>query len=310
LRCLIIGGDGTFGAELAATLCSRGHEVVATTRRRARPAVDGSLYLDLAEKLPVLPDVDVAIICAAMARFEDCRRYPELAHRVNVAAPLELARTLTRAGSRVILLSTGAVFDCRSAQVSESATPAPRSHYGRLKAEAEGGLLALGARASVLRLTKVLRPNQGLLSDWIRVLGEGRGIRAFDDHRFAPLTVAHVVDALVALVEKGDGGIYHVSGARDVSYAEAARCLARQIGVSDRLVEALRAADSGLPEDDLTPFTALATTRLGRLTGFVPPEPLEVLQAVYGREIAQAKISSGSQVGSQVVSKLGLEGGS
>ncbi len=303
MRCLIIGGDGTFGAELAGALRSHGHEVIATTRRRALPAVDGSLYLDLAETLAILPEVDVAIICAAMARFEDCRRHPDLAHRVNVAAPLELGRTLTRAGSRVILLSTSAVFDCRTPQVSECEPPRPRSIYGRLKAEAEAGLLALGPRVSVLRLTKVVRPNLGLLSDWIRTLGAGGGIRAFDDHRFAPLTVAHVVDALVALAERGDGGIYHVSGARDVSYAEAGRFLARQIGLSDRLVQALRGVENGLLEDDLTPFTALATTRLSRLTGFVAPDPLDVLQAVYGPEIEQARKMSAPRLAQMSDSK-------
>ncbi|WP_024517845.1 sugar nucleotide-binding protein [Bradyrhizobium sp. Tv2a-2] len=289
MRCLIIGADGTFGAALADSLRQGGHEVIATTRRRHLAIAGGSFYLDLAEELPSMPEADVAVICAAMARFEDCRRYPERAHRVNVAAPLALARSLTEAGARVILLSTGVVFDCKTPHVSESAEPAPRSVYGRLKAEAEACLLDLGSLVSVLRLTKVVRPNAGVLSEWIRHLGEGKIVRAFDDHRFSPLTVAHVVDALVALVERGEGGIYHASGAADVSYAEAARFLARQIGVPSQLVEGVRGVDNGLADGDLTPFTSLATTRLSDLTGFIPPQPLEVLQTVFGREISQAK---------------------
>ncbi len=289
LRCLIIGADGTFGAELAHALRAGGHDVTATTRRHDVPAVDGSLYLDLAERLPVLPAADVAIICAAMSRFEDCRRHPELAYRVNVAAPLELGRSLTQSGARLILLSTSAVFDCRRPHVSECERPMPRSIYGRLKAEAEARLLELGSRVSVLRLTKVVRPKLGIFSDWIGTLGEGRVVRAFDDHRFAPLMVAHVVDALVALAERGDSGVYHVSGAKDVSYAEAARFLARRIGVSGQLVEAVRGLENGISEDDLTPFTSLATARLSKLTGFIPPDPHAVLQAVYGPEIEQAK---------------------
>jgi dTDP-4-dehydrorhamnose reductase len=289
LRCLIVGADGTFGAALARSLRRAGREVIATTRRADLAAADGAFYLDLADKLPSMPETDIAIICAAMSRFEDCRRHPDLAHRVNVTAPLALARSLTQTGARVLLLSTSAVFDCRKPHISESERPMPRSAYGRLKAEAESRLLDLGSPVSVLRLTKVVRPNNGILSEWIRTLGEGKAVRAFDDHRFAPLTVAHVVDALVALVERGEGGIYHVSAAKDVSYADAARFLARQIGVPDRLVEPLRGVENGLSEDDLTPFTSLAMTRLSDLTGFVPPEPLEVLQAAYGRDIDQAR---------------------
>src|ERR1700742_1698616 len=114
MRCLIIGVDGSFGGALSRSLQGLGHEVIGTTRRR-----------DLAAPLPVLPRVDVAVICAAISRLDDCRQHPELAHRVNVAAPLELARTLTKAGARVILLSTSSVFGCLTPHVDESANPMP-----------------------------------------------------------------------------------------------------------------------------------------------------------------------------------------
>jgi dTDP-4-dehydrorhamnose reductase len=287
LRCLIIGADGTFGATLAGSLRRAGHQVLATTRRP--DSAMGAFRLDLAAKLPLMPEADVAVICAAMARFEDCRRYPDLAHRVNVAAPLELGRSLTRAGARVIFLSSSVVFDCRKPHMSENEQPMPASTYGRLKAEAEAGLLDLGSLVSVLRLTKVVRPDVGILSEWIGCLGTGETVRAFEDHRFCPLTVAQVVDAIVALAENGEGGIYHVSGAADVSYADSARFLAQRIGALNDLVEAVRGIENGLAEGDLTPFTSLATGRLSRLTGFVPPEPFDVLQAVYGRKIDEAR---------------------
>jgi dTDP-4-dehydrorhamnose reductase len=298
MRCLIIGVDGSFGGALSRSLQSLGHEVIATTRRRERAG--GHLFLDLAAPLPLPlpPQVDVAIICAAMARLDDCRRYPELAHRVNVAAPLDLARTLTRAGARVILLSTSSVFGCLVPHVEENASPAPRSVYARFKAEAETRLLELGSRIAVLRLTKVVKPNSGLLSDWIRHLGDGRPVRAFDDSRFCPLTVAHVVDAIAAVIQDGQGGVYHLSGAADVSYAEAVKFFAQRIGVATELVEPVHGVDSGLPYEELTPFTSLATSRLSRLNGFVPPEAFEILQDVYAPEIAAARIALATHQGS------------
>lgn len=287
MRCLIVGVDGSFGGALSHTLASLGHEVIATTRRRDHPG--GHLFLDLAAPLPALPRVDVAVICAAMARVEECRRHPELAHRVNVAAPLELGRLLTKAGARVILLSTSAVFGCLAPHVGEDARPMPRSSYGMLKAEAEARLLELGPAISVLRLTKVVKPKAGLLSQWIKDIGAGRTVRAFDDNRFCPIEVGHVVDAVTALIGAGTGGIYHVSGAADLSYAEAAAFLAQRLGAPVDLVEPTHAIDSRLPDADLTPFTSLATERLSRLTGFVPPAPFDVLQDVYGPEMERAR---------------------
>jgi dTDP-4-dehydrorhamnose reductase len=288
MRCLIIGADGSFGGPLSLALGCLGHDVIATTRRRPL-ANDDRLYLDLAETLPDLPKVDVAVICAAMARFEECRRAPELAYRVNVAAPLELSRSLTQAGARVILLSTSAVFDGSNPYVKESEKPLPRSAYGRFKAEAEARLLELGSAVSVLRLTKVLTPGTGLLSQWIARLAEGETVRAFDDHHFCPLRVADVIEAVVALIESKEGGIFHVSGAADVSYFDAARFLARGIGVAEDQVEAVHAVENGLDETELLPFSSLATDRLSQLTGFVRPESFDVLQQVYAREIDAAQ---------------------
>lgn len=296
MRCLIIGVDGSFGGALSRSLQSLGHEVVGTTRRRDR--ADEHLLLDLAAPLPPLPEVDVAVICAAMSRLDDCRRHPELAHRVNVAAPAEITRSLTQAGARVILLSTSSVFGCLTPHMEENANPAPRGAYARLKAEAETRLRELGSQIAVLRLTKVVKPSSGLLSDWIRDLGEGRPVRAFDDSRFCPLTVAHVVDAISTVIECGQDGAFHVSGAADLSYAEAAMFLAQQIGAADDLVGPVHGADSGLlPYEELTPFTSLATGRLSRLSGFVPPEALEVLRDVCGPEIAAARMALAAHEG-------------
>jgi dTDP-4-dehydrorhamnose reductase len=295
MRCLIVGVDGSFGGTLSRSLQSRGHEVVATTRRRER---DGEHpFLDLAAPLPPLPQVDVAVICAAMARLEECRQYPELAHRVNVAAPLDIARTLTQAGARVILLSTSSVFGCLTPHIEESARPGPRSVYARIKAEAEARLLELGSLVSVLRLTKVVKPNAGLLSEWIRHLGEGKAVRAFDDCRFCPLSIADVVGAITAIIEGGQGGVYHLSGAVDVGYAEAAIFFAQRIGLPNNLIQPMHGVDSGLPEAELTPFTSLSCGRLTRLTGFVPPEPLDVLQEVYGPEIEAARQTLAAHAG-------------
>jgi dTDP-4-dehydrorhamnose reductase len=288
MRCLIIGADGSFGGPLSLALGRLGHEVIATTRRRANVSSD-CIYLDLAETPPELPGADVAVICAAMARFDECRRAPELAYRVNVAAPFELSRSLMQARARVILLSTSAVFDGGKPYVCESDRPMPRSAYGRLKAEAEARLLEFGPALSVLRLTKVLKPRTGLLSQWIARLGEGESVSAFDDHHFCPLQVADVIDAVVAVIESKEGGIFHVSGAADISYFEAARFLARRIGVAEDRVEAVHAVENGLDASELLPFSSLATDRLSRLTGFVPLEPFDVLQRVYAREIDAAR---------------------
>jgi dTDP-4-dehydrorhamnose reductase len=186
------------------------------------------------------------------------------------------------------LLSTSAVFDGRTPHVDASKPPSPRSVYGRLKADAERGVLALGENASVLRLTKVLSRETGILAQWVGEMKSGRNIQAFDDHRFCPIMLDDALDAIAALIEGGGSGIYQVSGSADISFVEASWHLAARIGVPPQRVTAVNAEECGVPAEEITPFTSLDTSRLSALTGFVPPQPYAVIDRVFATSLAPA----------------------
>jgi dTDP-4-dehydrorhamnose reductase len=210
-----------------------------------------------------------------------------------------VASRLVAQGARVVLLSTSAVFDCREPTMLADRPYAPRGVYGSQKALAEAHFLALGPLASVLRLTKVLAPGPGLLSDWNDALSHLRPIRAFADVRISPLKVRNVTDALVAIAEHGEAGIYQASGAGDVSYAEIAYRLVRELRVSESLVESRLATESGIPSDEVTPYTSLDASRLVRLIGFQPPAPFAVIDEVFGRRTNQCLASVLNKQGAQ-----------
>jgi len=195
-----------------------------------------------------------------------------------VTAPAQLARDLASRGAKVILLSTSAVLDCQAPHMRADRPYAPRGAYGRYKAASEQAFLALGSRANVLRLTKLVEHGDSRLREWTAALSEGNAVQAFDDHRFSPLGKEQVVDALIAVAEKGDGGIYQVSGRDDWSYADLARELARRVGASPSLVQPCSATSAGIPADEVTPYTSLDTSRLAALCGFVSPGAVEVLE--------------------------------
>jgi dTDP-4-dehydrorhamnose reductase len=285
---LIIGADGAIGRGLLQPLRERGHVAIGTSRRTDGAHRPQTVYLDLAaNELASYPDADCAVICAAMSRFEDCRNQPDLAHRINVAKPLEIAQKLLSKGGRVLLLSTSAVFDCLAPLRNADDKRMPRSAYGRLKAEAEIRLLDMGRGASALRLTKVLRPSTGVLAQWIDTLAAGRTVTAFDDHRFCPLPLEAVIAAIIAIIESGESGLFQVSGASDVSYLEAAHYLAECLGQSKDHVIGVPAETAAISGDEVTPYTSLDTHRLTTMTGFVPPEPFDVLDAVYAAPLAR-----------------------
>lgn len=291
MKAVVLGGDGGIGRLLAAALQKDGHDVLTTTRR-AGPVSARQLRLDLADPgvaaMP-LPAADVVYFCAALARFADCRAHADLARTVNVVAPAVLARRWTAEGARVIFLSTSAVFDGREPQRSAASPVSPRSLYGRLKAEAESAFLDLGASAAVLRLTKLLLPEMPLFGGWIAALGRGEAIEAFSDLHIAPVAPQHMMQALLAVAADKEGGIYQLSGARDISYLAAARYLAKRIGLPASHVASRRAVDGSIPAEEILTFTALDAARLATLTGTAAPDPYTVIDAVYGPALDAAR---------------------
>jgi dTDP-4-dehydrorhamnose reductase len=289
MRILVIGSDGTIGRALAQALGNSGHEAIGTTRNPENIDEPSRIFLNLASgKQPLLPDADVAVICAAMARFEECRNQPELARRVNVTAPIDIAEQLLPRGTRVLLLSTSAVFDSFEPFRKPDSVRAPRSAYGRLKVEAENRLLEMGTGTSVLRLTKVLTSQDRLTNKWIGDLKTGNTITAFKDHRFSPLSLTTVINAIAQVIERNENGVFQISGAFDISYVDAALYIASRLGRSANSVMRVAGADHGLLDNEVAHYTSLDTSRLSQMIGFLPPRPFDVLDGVYGAAIAAA----------------------
>ncbi|HYM32817.1 MAG TPA: sugar nucleotide-binding protein [Candidatus Cybelea sp.] len=235
---LVVGGDGLIGRALVRDLRARGHEVIATSRRPG----SGALVLDLAEPAswPVLPAVSAAVIVSAVARLNDCERDPQAAHRVNAAAPALLAERFAARGVQSLLLSTDKVFDGTRAMRGRDDAHCPLTEYGRQKAWAERAVLRAGG--GVLRLSKVLSPELDLLRVWRVQLLAGQPIAPFHDMWLAPVTVEMVCGLAARLIARGARGIYHCTGAEDLSYVELARALARAIGADEALMQPKSAA--------------------------------------------------------------------
>lgn len=291
MKALIIGMDGPIGNALGKFLRNSGHDVVGTTRKSEKVGKQ-IVYLDLDDDASLAADFaknDVAFFCAAMTKYEDCRNDEQRAQRINAANPTAIAKRLVESGSRVVLLSTSAVLDCRSPRMAADRPTCPASAYGRTKAKAETAFLALGPKASVLRLTKVLTPDTGKFPKWIGDLSKGLSIECADDFRFAPIKLDHVVHALGSIGGQQEGGVFQVSSDSDISYADAAWHLADRINAPRQLVQGRSSTSLNIDADAVTAYTSLDTTRLGKMFSFVPPDPRDVIDDVMEAAFAAAR---------------------
>jgi len=277
-RVLVIGADGAIGTAVAARLEAAGAAVARTSRR----GTSADIPLDLAA-LPATwsppPGISAAVLCAAVTSTEACRDRPDEARRVNVEGTLELGRRLADAGVRIVFLSTNLVFDGSTAFTPATAARCPRTAYGRMKAEAEERLLALGG-TTVIRLTKVIGRTLPVIDRWRDSLARDEPIRPLSDLVIAPVSLDLATTVIAAAARETVGPILQVSARADVSYADVATRLAACWGASPDLVLPTSAAELGLAIEHLPLHTTLDASAVRDRLGIEPPDPWAAIDEV------------------------------
>ena len=257
---LIIGGDGLIGRALHQALQGS----VCTSRRPQAPN-----YLDLQEpdSLSAL-QVDgyqIAFFCAACSKYADIAANIAKSEQINVYSTLRLCERLKKAGCSVVFLSSQAVHDGQQPFRQETDPVSPCSDYGRQKYAVEASLMATGM-AKIVRLTKVLSAEMPLLVQWRHRLACGLGIAPFVDLQLSPVSLQFAVAGLLKIALQDSDGIFHLSGAGAISYAELACRLAQRWGYAGELIRPEPAQQLAYAPA----YPALGMVRTTLLTGIAP----------------------------------------
>lgn len=239
-RCAVVGSDGVVGRSLLKFSNRIAEETIGTTRRDGSAA---QLHLDLVTQnfdalLKLRPEV--AFLCAGMTAIGDCENNPERSWLINVEATTQLARQLLACGCFVVFLSSNTVFDGCSPWPDETAPYSPSNEYGRQKVAAEQALRALpGAdeRVAIVRLSKVLLPDEGVIGNLFQNLKQGLRCSLFSDLKMSPVSLQYVTESLFHIALQRRAGVFHLSGAEELSYSEYAKKLATRYGYDADLIE-------------------------------------------------------------------------
>jgi dTDP-4-dehydrorhamnose reductase len=270
-RVLVVGGDGQIGRALVPALSDAGHSVAATSRR-------GGRVLDLAgwDGDPT-QGFDAVVITAAVTGRAACAADPEAAFSVNVTAPERLATPVLARGGRVVFLSTHIVLGGDGAFLPVGAPHAPCDIYSEQKAAAERRLLALPGAArglTILRPTKVLDARVGVVGAWRARIAAGEPIDVYTDLVMAPVATVHAVARIAGILREGSAGIVHLSGDREVSFADFAGLLRGRLGWDGALIRRM----AGRPVNPI----AAATPPHASLACDDPVPVKEVIAALCG----------------------------
>lgn len=204
----------------------------------------------------------VIINASAYTAVDRAETEPEAAAMLNVTAPGLLAQVAAELGIPFLHVSTDYVFDGSGDSArDESAPTGPLGVYGRTKLDGEGQVAAADGQWAVMRTSWVFSPDgANFVKTMLHLGAEREQINVVADQIGGPTAASRIAAALLEMArqmqaDSGKGGLYHFSGAPDVSWADFARrifdragldCAVRDIPGSDYPTPAQRPANSRL----------------------------------------------------------------
>lgn len=174
------------------------------------------------------------VLAAAYTDVDGCESNREKAMSVNCTGALNVAHAAKLSGAKLLFLSTDYVFDGQNTTPYETGHPrAPRSVYGKSKADAEEELLAILPDCCIVRTAWVFGRGGKCFPDTILKLAETRpAIDVVDDQRGSPTYTPDLARAIIQLCHRNASGIVHVTNDGECTWFEFASEIVRQVGLS------------------------------------------------------------------------------
>ena len=225
---------------------------------------------------------DAVVHTAALAQPNACERDPDASFRINIEASVSLAAHCAKRDIRFVFTSTDLVFDGEHAPYDETAAPAPLSVYGRHKAQAEQGILAVCPKALVCRLPLMFGaagPHaESFIQPWLAGLREGRELLLFEDEHRTAVGAETVADGLRLALEQNVCGLLHLGGAERLSRYAFGLLLADVYGLSPAPIQRVRRAD--VPMAAPRARDVSLDSRKAFALGYAPPSTAAQLRAL------------------------------
>lgn len=241
-KILITGTSGMLGATLV-NLWNKKYHVYATAGSNFpnNPAVffkEFDLKTKNYQSLFQWVKPDAIIHCAAITSHEYCQANLKQAMSVNGESVKKLIEVFPE--SKLIFISTDAVFPINTHLASEKTKTAPPTIYGKSKELGEKYILDLTRNGYIIRTTiigKNINTRKQSFVEWIiNSLRGGRMINLYDNILFTPISIWHFAKELDWIINNTVPNILHVAGNEIISKYDFGYNLAKKLNLDLSLI--------------------------------------------------------------------------
>lgn len=258
---LVVGSKGMLGVDLLNLLGERARGVDLED-------IDIT-SLDSTERVLTALRPTVVINCAAYTDVDGCEANSEKAMQVNGEGVAYLAMACRTIGALLVQVSTDYVFDgSKGSAYLEDDLPAPLSVYGESKLAGE--LNAVFATEYLIVRTQWLYGLHGknFVETMLLLAKEKDQLSVVDDQTGSPTWTVDLAKSIIALVDKGCRGIYHVANGGYGTWNDFARAVFDEAGLAVT-VNGMTTKELNRPATRPL-YSTLDCSKLLRDTGYAP----------------------------------------
>jgi len=279
MKVLITGGKGLLGSSLIKTGNKTNHLLWTYFKNPPKTHNNNAVYLDLNNYKgieTVFSDFkpDIVIHTAGNGNVDWCEKNKDQAYTINVSGTKNIVLACRKYNSKIIYISSNAVFDGTSAPYNESSLPNPINFYGHTKIICEHTVKAFMPDHVIVRPILMYGwDSEGERSNpttWlIKMLKENKTVKMVDDIYVNPLYAVDCANIIWKIIEKNKKGTFHLGGRDCINRYEMAIQTARVFGLDERLIEPVK--NDYFKDIAPRPFnTCYDTTKMQKELGIKP----------------------------------------
>ena len=195
---------------------------------------------------------DIIINTAAITNVDYCEKFEKNAFDVNVTGTKNIAKIAEKLGSKLIHISTDAVFSGNKKFYAEEDRPNPISVYGKTKLESEK-IISKVTDSIILRPSVIFG---WIPFEYIKTRDESRKTMNFglwvldqlyknnkmsivNDQINTPTLADNLAENILKIIKKDLTGIFHLSGLSCISRLDFSKKIAKTFGYSNNLISSI-----------------------------------------------------------------------
>lgn len=171
-----------------------------------------------------LGNISFIINCSAYTAVDKAEDDVEMATRLNVEGPRNIATIAKKIGAKMIHISTDYVFDGKgNAPYTEEKTKAPLGVYGKTKSDGEDEVLRILPTSSYIVRTAWLYGFDGknFVYTMTNLMNSKETLKVVNDQKGTPTFAADLANTLLAIVKQNPAsGIYHFTNEGEITWYE------------------------------------------------------------------------------------------